>query len=260
MESYVYVRRPWRRHGIGRRLVRAITDEALTEARTLLIWSTYDSIPAGGAFSRRLDGTVGRVSRNSDLSLGDVDWGRVQSWVDEGPRRAPGYGLEFWEGPLPAHVRDDAAHFHHLMNLQPHDDLAIGDVVLDAADVEELDGHLAESGRQLWTLFVRDPDGRCVGGTELTFEPWEPGAALQRNTATDPDHRGIGLAKWAKAAMLLRLRSERPDVTLVRTGNAFSNDAMLAINTALGFKVVEIRTEWQTAVRDLDATLRRMNA
>jgi hypothetical protein len=82
----------------------------------------------------------------------------------------------------------------------------------------------------------------------LSFEPWEPGTALQQNTATDPGHRGRGLAKWAKAAMLLRLRDERPEVLCVRTSNAFSNDAMLAINTALGFKIVEVRTEWQGTV------------
>ena len=50
--------------------------------------------------------------------------------------------------------------------------------------------------------------------------------------------------------MLLRLRDERPEVARVRTGNAFSNPAMLAINTALGFKVTEVRTEWHTAVCD----------
>ena len=38
---------------------------------------------------------------------------------------------------------------------------------------------------------------------------------------------------------------------MVRTGNAFSNDAMLAINTALGFEVVEVRTEWQGEVARL---------
>jgi hypothetical protein len=31
----------------------------------------------------------------------------------------------------------------------------------------------------------------------------------------------------------------------VRTGNAFSNKPMLAINDALGFNVVEVLTEWQ---------------
>ena len=90
-----------------------------------------------------------------------------------------------------------------------------------------------------------------MGGTEVTFASWEPELVLQQNTAIDPDHRGIGLAKWAKATMLLRLRSERPEVASVRTGNAFSNDAMVAINAALGFRVTEVRTEWQGSVTEL---------
>jgi hypothetical protein len=65
------------------------------------------------------------------------------------------------------------------------------------------------------------------------------------------------LAKWAKAAMLVRLKSERPEVLCVRTSNAFSNEAMLAINTALGFNVVEVRTEWQGAVEQMREALAR---
>jgi GNAT superfamily N-acetyltransferase len=257
MQGYVYVRRPWRRYGLGWRLLDAVVEEAFSDGRSTLLWSTYDSVPAGDALSRRVGGRVGRVNRTSELLLANVDWGRVASWVDEGPRRAAGYRLEFWDGPLPEHVLGDAARFHHLMNAQPRDDLDVGDVHVSAGQAAEVDRHVAESGRQRWTLFVRDPGGRCVGGTELTFESWDPGTVHQQNTATDPEHRGRGLAKWAKAAMLLRLRDERPEVLGVRTSNAFSNEAMLAINTALGFEVVEVRTEWQGSVAEMREALAR---
>jgi RimJ/RimL family protein N-acetyltransferase len=257
MESYVYVRRPWRRRGTGWRMGRAVVEEAASLGVATLVWSTYDTIAAGNAFSRRVGGRVGRVNRTSELELAGVDWGRVESWIAEGPRRAPGYTLEHWDGPLPEHVLDDAARVHDLMNTQPRDDLEVGDVNLNATQAAELDQHVAESGRLRWTLFVRAPDGRCVGGTELTLEPWDPATARQQNTATDPEHRGSGLAKWAKAAMLLRLNDERPEVRRVRTSNAFSNEAMLAINTALGFQVVEVRTEWQGLVAAMREALAR---
>ena len=255
MQGYLYVRRPWRRRGLGWRLLDAVVEEAFTEGRSTLLWSSYDTIPAGEGFSRRAGGRVGRVNRTSELVLEGVDWQRVESWVAEGPRRAAGYRLEFWDGLLPDHVLDDAARVHHLMNAQPRDDLDIGDVSIDATQAGEVDRHLVESGRLRWTLFVRDPTGRCAGGTELTFEPWDPGTARQQNTAIDTGHRGQGLAKWAKASMLVRLRNVCPDVVRVRTSNAFSNEAMLAINTALGFDVVEVRTEWQGRVAEMREAL-----
>lgn len=255
MQGYVYVRRQWRRRGIGWRLLQQVVDETLADGRSTLVWTTYDALAGGEAFSRRVGGRIGRLNRNSELLLVDVDWGRVESWVADASGQAAGYWLEFWDGPLPEYVMDDAARFHQLMNTQPHDELETGDVHMDAAQAAEVDRHLAESGRQRWTLYVRDREGRLVAGTELTFEPWDPGVAQQQNTATDPAHRGRGLAKWAKAAMLLRLRNERPEVLRVRTGNAFSNDAMLAINRALGFEVTEVRTEWQGAAAALRSAL-----
>jgi GNAT superfamily N-acetyltransferase len=121
----------------------------------------------------------------------------------------------------------------------------------DAVGVAELDRALVGAERQRWTIFVRDADACCVGGTELTFEPWDPGVALQQNTAIHPTHRGLGLAKWAKASMLARLRDHRPTVDRIRTANAFSNQPMLVISDALGFKVVDVRTEWQGNTRHL---------
>jgi mycothiol synthase len=251
MEGYVYVRRSWRRRGIGWRLGQALVEEAVGEGLSTLVWSTSDAIPAGEAFSRQVGGGVGRVNRTSELALGGVDWVRVLAWTDPPHGRGSGYRLEFWDGRLPDRLLEDAARFHQLMNTQPRDDLAVGDVVLDTGQLAEIDRHLEETGRRRWTIFVRDPEGRCVGGTEMMFEPWEPETAHQQNTAIDPGHRGRGLAKWAKGAMLLRVRSERPEVTRIRTANAFSNDAMLAINTALGFATTEVRTEWQGKVTDL---------
>ena len=246
MESYVYVRPPWRNRRVGWQLAETVLDAAERESRQSLIWDTFDSVPAGEAFSRRVGGTVARVNRRSELVLDDVDWEMVQSWL--GPRGA--YTVECWEGPFPARLIDDAVVFQNIMKTAPREGLDIGDVVLDAENIAALDEVLVAAGRQRWTVFVRDNDGRCVGGTELTFEPWEPDVMWQQNTAIAPEHRGNGLAKWVKATMLERARTH-PTVRRIRTANAFSNEPMLAINNALGFTEVEVRTEWQATIAQL---------
>ena len=256
MECYVYVRRPWRRRGVAWHLTRPIIDTAEAEGRSSLVGSTFDSVLAGRAFALRIGARAARVNRTSEMRMSDVDWDLVQSWIDTGRARPLGYSLDYWDGPFPKELAGDAAAFHHIVQTKPRDDLRVADVVLDADHVAELDRALVEAGRQRWTIFVRDVGDRCVGGTEVTFEPWDATAALQQNTAIGGPHRGLGLAKWVKASMLDRIRRERPEVESVRTSNAFSNSAMLAINNRLGFKIIEVRTEWQGLTVNLRRALR----
>ena len=258
MECDLMVRRDQRRAGIGTQLLRLICEETLREDRSLLTWSTFDAVPAGEAFARRLDARAARVNRTSELRVADINWEMVNLWVHHGSERARGYRLEMVDGPFPDHLRADAAALHHIMQTAPRDDLDMGDVTIDIDDIAELDRALVEAGRERWTCFVRDPHGNCVGGTEVTFEPWEPSTVLQQNTGIDPAHRGLGLAKWAKAAMLDRIRHERPEAERVRTGNAFSNAPMLAINDALGFRVINTQTNWQIDVADVRQAFTKM--
>ena len=188
------------------------------------------------------------VSRTSELTLSMVSWTTVERWSSAERARGLGYRLEMVDGPFPEHLRRDAATFHHIMQTAPREALDVGDVRIDADFVAELDRALIDSGRTRWALLVRDPSGVCVGGTEVTFEPEDLSTVLQQNTGIDPAHRGLGLAKWAKAAMLERIRDERPQARTLRTDNAFSNVPMLAINDALGFRLTSTRTEWQADV------------
>lgn len=255
MECDVFVRRDHRRQRIGWQLMTTITATTLEVGRSILTWSTFDAVPGGEAFSRAAGAEPARVNRTSELRLDDVDWEMVAAWTTDATGRAKGYTLDVIEGAFPESKRSDAARFHHIMQTMPRDSLDVGDVMITEADVAEQDRAHDDAGRERWTILVRDPSGACVGGTEVHLEPWEPATAQQQNTGVDPAHRGLGLAKWAKAAMLQRLRTDRPDVQRVRTGNAFSNAPMLAINDRLGFKVISVRTEWQANAAGLHRQL-----
>ena len=257
MKCYVYVRKPWRNQGAGLKLAEAVLNEAHAEGRSSLLWTTSGSVPAGEAFSRRLGATPARINRTSELRMPDLDWEMVRSWIDACRGRELGYSLEFLEGPLPTSLHEDAATFHHIMQTAPVDDLKVADVQLDGHHVAEIERHLVESGRERWLIFVREPEGRCVGGTEVTFDSWESTVAHQQNTGIDVAHRGLGLAKWVKASMLERIKARRSTVDVIRTGNAFSNQPMLAINDSLGFKVVEVETDWQGEIDKLIKSLPR---
>jgi mycothiol synthase len=254
VECDVLVRRDHRRQRIGWQLLTTITATTLEVGRPILTWSTFDAVPGGEALSRAVGAVPARVNRTSELRLDEVDWDMVAAWT-AAAGRPKGYTLDSIDGAFPVSKRADAARFHHIMQTMPREGLDVGDVMITEVDVAEQDRAHDAAGRERWTILVRDPSGVCVGGTEVHLEPWEPATAQQQNTGIDPAHRGLGLAKWSKAAMLQRLRVERPDVQRVRTGNAFSNAPMLAINDQLGFGVISVRTEWQADTSELQEQL-----
>ncbi|MDQ1396172.1 MAG: hypothetical protein QOG64_1431, partial [Acidimicrobiaceae bacterium] len=83
-----------------------------------------------------------------------------------------------------------------------------------------------------------------------------PQRAWQGDTAVDPAHRNRGIGRWLKAAMLLHVMDERPELRRIETENAGSNDAMLGINVALGFEVLQWQAEWQVNLPVLAAAVR----
>jgi GNAT superfamily N-acetyltransferase len=92
------------------------------------------------------------------------------------------------------------------------------------------------------------PSGEVAGFTEVELWRWTPARSEQADTAVLAAHRGHGLGLWLKAAMLRRLRDERPDVTGLLTGNAASNSPMLRINVRLGYRPYVRLVEWQAGV------------
>jgi len=78
-----------------------------------------------------------------------------------------------------------------------------------------------------------------------------PAVVQQQFTGVRPDARGRGLGKWIKAAMLQRVHELYPEARWISTYNAMSNDPMLAINHALGFRRHRAGAEYQISRDDL---------
>ena len=58
-----------------------------------------------------------------------------------------------------------------------------------------------------------------------------------------------------KAAMIDKIRRDRPQVRRIRTDNAGSNAPMLKINRELGFKLYKSSTVWQVELDKVEEFL-----
>jgi GNAT superfamily N-acetyltransferase len=215
------------------------------EARRLMITWTTGRIPAGDEFMARVGGTRGLEMRISQLSLDRVDRDMLRRWIEDEPARAEGFEVGFWDGVYPEDRIEAVARLMEVMNTAPRDNLDVEDEKVTPERIREWEAQTEASGTQRWVAYAIAPDGRLAGFTAVGWHPNRSNLLDQWGTGVEPDFRGKGLGRWLKAAMLERAMRERPELRFVRTGNAYSNRWMLAINDALGFEPYTSQIAWQ---------------
>jgi GNAT superfamily N-acetyltransferase len=255
IRPWISVRAEYRRRRIATALLGLVADVAETVGRRLLVATTSDRIPAGESFARQVGADVALEQHINRLILAEVDRDLVDRWIEEGPRRAEGYSLIPIDGAYPDDLVESAVNVGMVMNTAPRGDLDAEDEQWTVEDARDRERYMAKMGTERWSLFARhDDSGEVVGFTEVGWNAKEPETVWQWGTGVRPEHRGHALGKWLKAAMLRRILSERPSVD-VRTGNADSNDAMLGINRALGFRPFHSDVMWQVDIERVRAYL-----
>jgi GNAT superfamily N-acetyltransferase len=239
----------WRRRGVGSALLRRMASFAAEHGRTHLHGQVRSAVPAGAAFAEALGGRPGLEQRESELDLGALDRSLLERWIADGPVHAPGYEVVFMlDGYDPACL-PAIAEAYDAMDDMPHDDLQAGTRRKSVEQLAGADAMLVGSGERRWTALAREVGSdRFAGVTEVYLRAWNPSVVQQGNTGVLSAHRGRRLGWWLKAAMLAKVLDEVPEARLVRTGNAFSNAHMLAINDALGFRVSSVTTTWEVPV------------
>lgn len=248
----VHVHPEWRRKGLGTALLARLVDVAEREGRTSLLFTTSARVPAGDAFAQRLGAKAGLVQRSSELELADADRALMERWVAEGATRAPGYEMVLFEGPYPEDQYQRICDCVNVMNTAPRDDLEVEDMLTTPEQMAEGEKALAAQGVERWAFFVCHKDSDAfVGYTDVYWQPSNPEIVGQGGTGVDPAHRGHALGKWLKAAMAIKVLDDRPQAKRIRTSNAYSNDAMLGINTEMGFVEKHAETIWQVPVEQV---------
>ena len=172
-----------------------------------------------------------------------IPGGRLEGWRTAG-EAAAGYSLVAYDAPCPPELAADFVHARHVMNDAPRPE-GEAEVSYTVEELQALEAASTAAHLGWWNLGVRhDPSGELVGISDIYLPSERPWIAFQGDTGVAPAHRGHGLGAWMKAVNHLRLRDERPAVEVVQTWNAASNEPMLRINRALGFRPVQRFQAW----------------
>jgi mycothiol synthase len=213
---------------------------------------------AGEPFLRSIGAERRLVARRSRCRTADIDRARLESWVRRAGERAAGYSLVAWDGACPDELLSAFVTLKAVMNTAPLEAVEWDDERVTPEQWREIEANTAARGYQLWQVCARhDDSGELAGYTELWHAATWPEQAGQGDTGVWPKHRERGLGRWLKAVNALRLLDERPEVEFVDTWNAGSNEAMLAINVAMGFRPLENWGWWQAGTDAVAEALRR---
>jgi mycothiol synthase len=212
----------------------------------------------GEAFLRSIGAERRLIALRSRCRTADLDRGVLESWVRRAGERAAGYSLVAWDGPCAEELLDAFVALKGVMNTAPLEAYEWDDERLTAEQWRAIEATWAAQGFETWQLCARhDDSGELAGYTELFFSATWPQKAGQGDTGVWPKHRERGLGRWLKAVNALRLLDERPEVEFIDTWNAGSNEAMLGINVAMGFRPLENWGAWQAATDVVSEALQR---
>lgn len=240
----------YRRRGIGRLWLRKALE--LTEQTGRSVFTSGAEEDDGHAFLRWAGFEEKLVGAENRLNFKEIDWDMVSRWISEGPQRSPDTKLEFYENRLPEDFWEEyATSITPLLNTMPFDDLDHGEIVMTAEVLREHYRRGDAMKAEHHVAITREPDGNISGMTDVFWIPSKPTFVEQQFTGVDPDARGRGLGKWLKAYMLNFLRDRYDGLEWVSTGNANSNDPMLAINKKLGFKEFKGGSSYQISKEKL---------
>ena len=232
-----------RRAGLGTALLGHAADRARQDGRTLLTGHSQEN-SAGAAFARSLGARHRLTGVFWALWPRSLPAGRLAALRESAASAAAGYSLVSWEGPTAEYRLVEAA---ALFDVEADAPRAAGEDPpgWDAARVRAADERIAEQGRRFYTVAARaDRTGRLVAITQLGVDPLDS-SAFQELTAVAGAHRGHRLGLLVKAAMLELLAAHEPQLTQIVTLTAEGNKHMDAINTELGFTVLERQLSWE---------------
>jgi GNAT superfamily N-acetyltransferase len=241
-----------RRQGVGRALFDEAVRRARDAGRTTLSGDYATTHPGGtqcdgaaAAFAAAVGAKPALLDSRRELDLEALP--DLEALRRSALPHAIGYTPVRWSGPVPEQYEDAVARLDsRLVTDAPMGDLNIEPEKIDAARVRATEQMQQRRGTMLYHSIMRDDATlEMVAWTVAGIDVGSTIHAWQGITIVDPNHRGHRLGLLVKLANLEQLRARAPRMRYLTTYNAAENAHMIAINEALGFRVVEDWVEWQ---------------
>jgi GNAT superfamily N-acetyltransferase len=237
-----------RRRGVGTALMTRMLELTRETGRTKVgVDGWDDEVVRAFADAHGFEKKSQAVNRRQFLA--DVRPGALDRMYDEAAAAGSAYELVRVVGRTPDELMDKVAVMTAAINDAPLDDLDIEDEVFPPERIRSYEEATMARGRRLYRLIARHREtGDLAGHTVVAVEEDRPAYGHQHDTSVVRAHRGHRLGLLLKAGMLRWLADVEPQLESVDTWNAESNDHMIAVNEALGYRVLGRALQFQRRV------------
>lgn len=252
----VWVHPAVRRRGIGDALLHAVLPTVTDAGRSTVIGGIpMKAGSAGSVWARRLGF---QVTYSSAIQVLTVSPEAERLWnapvADE-------YELAQWIGAAPDHLLQSYAAARPAIEDAPNGQTSHRSIAWTADRVRQNEREQAERGVEDHVVAALSrATGEVVGLTVLRCYPHRRDNAYQGDTVVLASHRGHGLGRAMKGAMLRRITAERPDLQRVYTSTAADNAYMIDVNMAVGFHLARKMDRMETGTADLVEAVARQAA
>lgn len=245
---YLHVHPAHRRQGYGSAMLAALIEEARRRGRTSIVIEGWEG-PAPRGFGERHGLEVKSVAVQRRQHLAEVDWSGLERLHTQARGAAADYEILRQEGLTPAHELEAVAALSGAINDAPTDDLEIEDEVYNGDRVGAYERAQLDRGRRLYRTIARHREsGELAGHTVVAVDAEQPRFGEQHDTAVSKAHRGHRLGLLLKTEMNLWLRQAEPQLTEIDTWNAASNDFMIGVNEAIGYRPMGRELAFQMSI------------
>lgn len=222
-----------RRAGVGTELLRSVMTSVLAAGRDVVLGDAVRAGTDGDAWTRALGFTTTMSTVMQVLEIAEVRRSEFDVQVPEG------YEFVRWNGLVPER------YLHAYVNARS----AIADAPTARSTyqlgkwtperVRRTEREYLDRGFEQRVVAVVDSaDGVVAGFTVMLRKPDQEETGFQGDTVVLPAHRGRGLGRTVKAAMMRWLFDDNVAPVRVYTTTTTENTLMLRVNIALGYRSV----------------------
>jgi mycothiol synthase len=228
----VWVHPDVRREGIGTGLMEAALSGIANSGREKLL----GVLKAQSAGARWIEYLGCRVVHRTVVQRLNV--ASVSPHVWDAPPPA-GYRLAQWVGAAPENLLAGYAAARPAVQDAPTGMSTFRQPEWTPERIRRSEQDLAAQGvEERVVVAIEDSTDRVVGVTSMIFYPHRPEHGYQGDTSVVIGHRGHGLGRVMKSAMMRWIVAERPAVELILTTTAEVNKYMIDVNLAVGYETV----------------------